>query len=131
MESMYQFKKFTGRNAKFEERITITKSNTIGFPSKFYDNNGIKDFKFVVLYWDEGKRAIGIQFSNSEEEKDKFSILHSKQGYGASVIARSFFRSNNIKPELYAGRYNWKKHDVAGVGELFVIDLAEKAKNNL
>ena len=126
MENSYQFKKFTGRNARFEDRITVTKSNTIGFPSKFYDDNGIKDFKFVIFFWDENKKAIGIQFTNSEEEKDKFSILHSNRGYGANVISRSFFRSNSIDPATYSGRYNWKKHKIEGVGEIYVIELVEK-----
>jgi len=39
----YNFKKFEGRNARLESRITITKSNSIGFPTKFYVDNKIKD----------------------------------------------------------------------------------------
>ena len=37
----YNFQKFEGRNVRLENRITITKSNSIGFPSKFYDDNKI------------------------------------------------------------------------------------------
>lgn len=126
MENKYEFKKFTGRNARFEDRITITKSNTIGFPSRFYEDNNIKNFKYVVFFWDSANKAIGIQFTNSEEEKDKFSILHSKQGYGASIISRSFFRSNKIDPAIYAGRYNWKKQSIDNIGDLFIIELVNK-----
>ncbi|HRY59778.1 MAG TPA: hypothetical protein P5096_00095 [Patescibacteria group bacterium] len=123
---MYNFKKFEGRNLRLEDRITITKSNSIGFPQKFYIDNGIKDIKFVVLFWDEGSKAIGIQFTNSETEKNKFSILHSKQGYGGSVVARSFFRSNNIDPKEFHGRYKWEKYDMPEVGEVYVVNLKKK-----
>jgi len=49
--------------------------------------------------------------------------LHSKDGYGGSVIARSFFNTSNIKPEIHHGRYEWKKINEDGVGELFVFEL--------
>ena len=85
----YQFKKFEGRNVRLEDRITITKSNSMGFPQKFYQDNNIKDYKYVVFFWDEQNQAIGIHFTNNEEEKNKFSIIHSKTGYGGSVATRS------------------------------------------
>lgn len=124
----YQFKKFEGRNIKQEDRITVTKSNSIGFPKKCYEDNNIKDFKYAVLYYDENQKAIGIQFSNREEEKNKFKIAHSKKQYGGHIIARSFFRTYNIIPEIYRGRYNWEKYNLEGVGELFVIKLKEVDK---
>jgi hypothetical protein len=121
----YKFKKFEGRNSRTEDRITITKSHTIGFPTKFYRDNSIGQYKFVVLFWDKEKKAIAVQFSNSEEEKSKFKILHN-EGYGGSVVARSFFRVNDIDPEKYHGRYDWKKENIEGIGEIFVVELKEK-----
>ena len=38
----YNFKMFEGRNTRLEDRITITRSNSIGFPGKFYNDNSIK-----------------------------------------------------------------------------------------
>lgn len=122
----YQFEKFEGRNHRLEDRITVTKSNSIGFPQKFYEDNGIKNKKYVVLYWDKANKAIGIHFVKDTEEKSKFSILHSKKGYGGSVVVRSFFKSNNINLTDYAGRYEFKKVRVDGVGELYVIELKSK-----
>lgn len=126
MTKDYSFKKFQNRNARFESRISITKSNSIGFPTKFYKDNGIKQYKYVVLYYDKDKRAVGVQFTNDESEKNKFSISHSKQGYGGSIVARSFFATCNISPKKYYGKYEWKKYPLEGVGELFVITLKER-----
>lgn len=124
----YNFKKFEGRNVRLEDRITITKSNSIGFPMKYYRDNAIKNKKYVVLFYDDVKKAIGIHFMNNEEEKNKFSIIHSKAGYGGSVVVRSFFRTYNIDPKLYYGRYEWEKINYEGVGEIFVINLKERSK---
>lgn len=117
----FKFEKFTGRNIKSEERITITKSNSIGFPQKFYTDNGIGKYKYVVFYWDKDNMSIGINFCNNDEEKNKFKIMHI--GYGGSVIARSFFRVNNIDPAVYHGKYEWEKKNIEGIGELYIITL--------
>ena len=117
------FQKFEKTNARQEDRITITTSNSIGFPTKFYQDNNLKDLKYVVLYYDKDDLAIGIQFTNSEEEKHKFTILRSNRGYGGAVIATSFFKVNNIDPKIYHGRYEWERQNLEGVGELYVIKL--------
>ncbi len=122
---MYNFKKFENTHQRLEDRITITKTNSIGFPGKFYKDNNIKDFKYVVLYYDSDSKAVGIQFIADEGEKNKFTIMHSKLGYGGGIIARSFFKSNNIDPKLYYGRYVWEKYDNNGIN-LFVIKLKER-----
>lgn len=121
----YQFKKFEERNVRLEDRVTITRSNQIGFPTKFYQDNGIKNFKYVVLFWDQKNKAIGIHFTNAEEQKSTFSIIHNKK-YGGNAAVRSFFRINNIDPKIYYGRYNWKKHKLEEVGSIFVIELKER-----
>lgn len=122
----YQFKKFEKKNIRLENRITLTKSNSIGFPQKFYQDNGIKNFKYAVLFWDEENKAVGIYFTN-EEEKGGFKIIHNPK-YGAQIVIRSFLRENNINPEVYRGRYEWEKYNLEGVGEVFVIKLREKSK---
>ncbi len=125
----YQFIKFEGLHGRQENRITITKSNQIGFPTKFYEDNHIKDFKYVVLFLDKKNKAVGVHFANDEKEKNKFSILHSKAGYGGSVSVRSFFRLNGIDPQVYHGKYNWEKQDITGVGKIFVFELKESEEN--
>lgn len=121
------FEKFENRHARSEERITVTKSNSIGFPAKFYQENNIKDFKYAVLYWDAGVKEIGVRFTNDDaEKKNGFGISRSKQGYGGSVVVRSFFRHYKIDPKLYHGRYEWRKEAQEGLGELFVIKLVQR-----
>lgn len=120
---MFNFQKFEKTNSRFEDRITVTASNSIGFPTKFYQDNNIANYKFVVLYYDKDLKAIGILFTNSDEEKHKFSILRSKKGYGGSIVATSFFKTYGIDTKLYHRRYNWEKVNQEGIGELFVIKL--------
>lgn len=119
----YKFQKFEGRNVRLEDRITITKSHSIGFPQKFYNDNNIKKHKYVVFYWDMGSQSIGVHFADDENEKNKFSVIHSKDGYGGSVVARSFFKTYGLDPKEIHGRYDWKKVNIDGVGEMFVIQL--------
>lgn len=126
----YSFIKFEGTNVRLESRITITKSKSIGFPTEFSEKNNIKNYKYVVLYFDKNKKAIGIKLTSDELEKNRFSIIKSPK-YGASIIAQSFFKANGIDPEKYHGRYEWKKVDVEGVGKIFVIELDnQKLENN-
>ncbi len=122
----YNFKKVESRNARTENRITITKSNGIGFPTKFYKDNKINEFKYVILYFDTDQKALGLQFSNDEVEKNKFSILHSHSGYGGSIVARSFFKTYGIEPKSYYGRYAWKVESQENIGNLYVINLKER-----
>ena len=125
----YNFKKVESRNARTEDRITITKSNGVGFPTKFYKDNKINEYKYVVLYFDKEQKALGLQFSNDEMEKNKFSIVHSHSGYGGGIVARSFFRTYGIDPKLYYGRYSWKIEPQEGIGNLYVISLKENKKS--
>lgn len=122
----FNFKKFENTNLRLEKRITLTGSGNIGFPTKFYIDNNVKDYKFVVLYYDELEKAIGVLFSNDNNEKNKFTIIHSKKGYGGSIVIRSFIRSHNIDTNIYRGRYEWENYTMEGVGKLYVIRLKER-----
>lgn len=124
----YQWKKFERTKSRLEDRITVTKSRAFGFPTKFYQDNGLANFKYVVLYYVELEKAVGFLFTNSEEEKFKFSLLRSGNNYGGSIIATSFFKSNNLDPKKYYGRYLWEKLNQEGIGELYVIKLQERVK---
>ena len=121
----YNFKKHEDVHGRFETRISITGVNSFGFPAKFYADNNLKDYKYVVLFWDADNKAIGIQFSNDEQEKSKLSLVKSSK-YGASLSAKSFFTKNALDSKKYKGRYDWKKVQVPDVGEVFVIELKEK-----
>jgi hypothetical protein len=121
----YNFTKFENTHGRYEARITITASNSIGFPTKFYNENNIDNHKYIVLYFDEEKKAIGIQFSNDDNEPHKFTIIKSKDGYGGSVVATSFFKKHGIDPKAHKGKYDWKKVETP-FGELFVFELKKE-----
>jgi len=126
----YNFVKFESRNAKTEDRITVTKSQSIGLPTKFFNDNNIKDFKFAVLFYDKSANAIGIEFTNDENEKNGFSIVKS-DNYGGNIVSRSFFKAHNIDTQKYHNRYNWKTYEQENAGKLFVIELDNpKLENN-
>lgn len=122
----YNFIKFDQRNKRFEDRITVTRHSSIGLPTKFFEDNKIKEFQYVVLYYDPAERALGLHFTNDEQEKAKFKIIRSKAGYGGSITARSFFTVNNIDVNKVYGRYKWEPYTIEGVGQVFVIKLQDR-----
>ncbi len=127
---MYNFKKHTLVGKRFEDRITVTRSRQIGFPTQFYADNSIRDFKYAVLYFDETKNAIGVKFA-AEPEEGGISINRHKE-YGGYISATSFFKANRINTKKFAGRYDYSKVPLTslgldGSGNLFVIELKENS----
>lgn len=125
----FNFKKFENTNQRFEDRISVTGTNSFGFPTKFYQDNHLDQYKYAAIFYDADNKAVGINFNNDENDKHKFSLLKSKKGYGANVIATSFFKSYNIDAKKYQGRYNWEIKDYPDSGRLFVIVLKEKVNS--
>lgn len=123
----YNFKKFEGRNKRQDDRISVTKSNSLGFPTKFYKDNKLESYKSAVLFWDNENKAIGILPTNDVNEKNGFTIIRS-QNYGGQIIATSFFKENNIDLNLYHGKYLPEKHTEEGIGDMWVIKLQENKK---
>lgn len=117
----YNFKKFESTGGKYETRISITGSRSISFPTKFYQDNNIKKYKFVVLFYDEGQKAIGLKFTDDENEPHKYTLIKS-DNYGASIVSTSFFKKYNLDPKKYKGKYDWKRPNTE-FGRLFVIEL--------
>lgn len=127
----YKFSKFTALKQRSVDKISITGSNTFNFPSKFYKDNSLDNYKYVILYYDSTSSVIGLQFTNDETEKFKLKIQKSDRGYGGFISATSFFKTNNIDTKVYKGRYNWKKEDIENIGELYIIDLKERGSTPL
>jgi hypothetical protein len=121
----YNFIKFEDKHGRYETRISVTGSYSIGFPTKFYADNGIDKYNYVVLYWDADSKAIGIQFSNNEEELGRIKIVKARD-YGGMVAVKSFFTKHEIDPKVYKGKYQWEKIEQPGVGEVYVIKLEKK-----
>lgn len=117
------FVKFTAINRRSVNKISITASNTFNFPSKFYNDNKLDKYKYVVLFYDKGRMAVGFSFINDEDEKSKLTLQKSDKGYGGFISATSFFKVNNIDTKLCKGRYDWTKEKLDDKEELFVIEL--------
>jgi hypothetical protein len=127
----YNFQRFEATNSRYETRITVTKSNHIGFPTAFFKDNNVGDYRYVVLFYDSEQKVVAIHFTNDGSQKGKFTIMRNSRNYGGGIVATSFFKANRIDPQKYAGRYDFEKMDISevgleGEGSLFVIKLKEK-----
>lgn len=125
------FVKFEETNKRQEDRITVTGHSSFGFPTKFYNDNKIDGYKYVTLFFDEENKEVGFYFHNDEAEKHKFSILKSKQGFGGSIVASSFFKSKSLDSKIYRGRYEWRKENIPEIAEIFVIKLKTREDSNM
>ena len=117
---------FSGR---YEDRITVTRSRSIGLPKAFFDDNHVADYKFATLYYDKGNSAIGIVFTN-DEEPGKVTINRNNNGYGGQIPAISFFKANRINTKKFAGRYDYEKKKLSELGfnkpgDMYIIRLVE------
>jgi hypothetical protein len=122
------WQKFQSTNQRFEERISINPNNSFGFPKRFYEENNLDSFKYLVIFYNPEESAIGFQFTSSEEEKHKFRILRSKKQFGINVTAKSFFKTYNLDPNIYKGKYNAEKKQIEGIGPLYVIFLNKNSE---
>lgn len=129
MENYNDLEKFEGLHSRQENRITITKSYSVGLPTKFYLDNNIHQYKYSVLFWSKDRKIMGIHFTSNDNEKNKFSVGKNEK-YGGSISARSFFKHYEIDPKLYFGKYDWEKIKKDGVGEIYVIQLTAKEGKN-
>jgi hypothetical protein len=98
------FTKFTATNSKYETRLSISRSNSIGIPTQFYRDERVADYRFAVLYYDPEETRIAVRFTNDETEKGRFSITKSRD-HGGTVVAASFFRGNKIDAKSVYGKY--------------------------
>lgn len=122
---------FEGFGSKTSRKISITRACSFGFPSGFYTDSGLDKYTHASLFYDSGKKVIGIHFSESELP-GSFTLVVNKVGEkkSASFVARSFFNFYNIDPVRVKGRYEPEKIVKEGVGEIFVIQLKEDLKSN-
>lgn len=121
------WQKFQNTNQRFEDRISISPNNAFGFPTKFYLDNNLESYSYLVIYYNQEDNDIGFQFTSNEEEKHKFRLVRSKGQYGVNVTATSFFKSYSIDAKAYKGKYKAEKKQVEGIGDLFVIHLKENS----
>lgn len=125
----FNFNKFTDVGKRFEDKISVTRNRAIGLPTQFYKQNNVGDYKYGVLFYDEMKNAIGIKFTNDDNEEGKISINHSGK-YGGHLLAQSFFKANRINTKRFSGRYEYTKRELRSLGieedgYMYIIELVD------
>lgn len=117
----YNFQRFNRENILGDTRVSLTLSKAIRFPSSFCKTNSLYKFKYVILFFDSINFAIGMK-PTIKAEKGAFKLTN-ETGGAISISVVSFLKANKIDPAAHAGRYEWKKEDIAGIGELFIIEI--------
>ena len=122
------WQKFILLKQRSVNKISITASSTFNFHRKFYEDNSLGNFKYVVVYYDKDVMSIGFNFTNNEQEKYKFTIQKNGKGYGGFISATSFFKSNDLDVTICKGRHDWSLQEIEGIGKLFVIKLKNQSQ---
>jgi hypothetical protein len=88
------FEKFTdtGRRS-FKPKVSIRKSGVVGFSAATVDKFGLRDKKFMSLYWDAETARIGFQPTVQEEEGSHPLIIgkDTKSGSASASLSASRF----------------------------------------
>ncbi len=128
-QEIFSFEQFKGVGSKLSSySISITTNASFGLNSGFYNAEKIKEFSYVMLFYDKSKKTIGFLFTNSKSsEKGTFKITHgNNSGY---INARTFFMSifpgNLDEVKKYTYRYTPKTYSDEKIGKLYYITLKE------
>lgn len=90
------FVKFTRTGARIgTPRVSVWSRGQIGFNQAAVDDYGIDKFKFVVLYYDEDAKRIGLEFTN-DEKADGACKLAFRKNAGVSISAIAFLKTFKI-----------------------------------
>jgi len=94
------FKKFIFSGISFRPKVSIRKSGMCGFNNALIKKYNLKNYKYVVLYFDNEKKIIGFKFTNNDNEEGIYRL--SIRDKSASFSGKSFLdyygiNYNNIK----------------------------------
>ena len=120
---IYNFIRFSGVYPRGDTKIGINKSGLIRLSSGFCRETNISKYKHCILFFDKKNFAVALKFTDNKEE----GILKvTKDGTGATISGTSFMKANGLSLKAYSGRYNWKKTNIQGIGEVIIIELLKK-----
>ncbi len=120
------FKEFDSKMAgRTIDKVSITKSNLINFPTFFFKANKLESKTHAILYYNEVENQMAIKFIDSNEPK-AFKLLGDRK-YGAYISAKSFLLANKISAKRTV-RYGYTK-EIVGDDSIYVIDLNEEGGN--
>ena len=129
----FNFEQFKGVGSKLSNySISITTNGSFGLNSGFYNTEKIKDYSYVMLFYDKNRKTIGFLFTNTKSsDKGTFKITHgNNSGYiGTKTFFMSIFHGDLDEVKKYVGRYTPKTYDDEKIGKLFYITLKEEETN--
>ena len=125
-----KFQQFQKTGVKLGKNIIgIMRSLGFTFSAGFYHRNNVKNYKYVVLFYNpENGRSIGFAFTNSEDVKGKFKLTKSERDTSGSVTCVSFFNNFNLAKNIdeIAGKYEPKETEHPFFDKMYYIKLDEK-----
>lgn len=119
----YSFTRFDGVHQRGDNKIAINRGGLIRLSVGFCRVTNVRDFKYVVLFYDSNNKAIAFKFTVNQAmgalklTKDKASL---------TISAKLFFMMNNLEEKNCLGRYQWQKLSLPNIGEVYVIELNKK-----
>ncbi len=89
------FEKFTARGRSYAPKVSIWKRGQIGLSQGAVERFSLRDFKFVVMFYDKENKRIGLKFTNDEQEEG-IAKMNVKTN-GAIFTAKAFLDYYNIE----------------------------------
>lgn len=124
-----RFEAFNADITRFVDKITITKSYQLSFPTAMSRTNKLDQYSGVRLYWNKADKQIGIEFLKDRPD-GTFKLIKSGN-FGSYIVAKGFFILNKLDPKKLAYKYEYKRHSLKKLGAdrpgvMFVIDLKSR-----
>lgn len=125
--SDYNFEEFTSVKSKFTPSVSLVKPGGFNISSGFVHRYPIANKVGVKLYYDKGRKAVGIRFlTNSEPGMFKLQVRSRDRGGGGYFGARSFLTSYGIDLSKFKKKYFPEPVQHPSLGEIFVLELEQE-----
>ncbi len=111
------FEKFTQHGKSYTPKVSIWSRGQFGFSNGATNRFKLRNFDYVVFFYDGETKRIGLKFTNEEETEGACKL--SKRKTGIMVGAKSFLDFYNIiyeKTTQYDLEFNEEE-------QLFILDL--------
>lgn len=119
----YSFTKFDGIYQRSDNKISINRGGLIRLSVGFCRTTNVRDFKYVVLYYDSINKAVAFKFTVNQAKE---ALKLTKDNSSLVVSGKLFFLVNNLAEKNCVGRYDWQKLSLPNIGEVYIIELTKK-----
>lgn len=101
------FERFTKTGRGYTPKVSIWTRGQIGFNQGAVEKYNLKDFNFVVLFYDRDERKIGVRFTNDSSEDGANKIIKGKTGIFVSAKAfLDYYDITHVKTKRYDIAYD-------------------------